>query len=235
MVVAVLRLPAPAVQAVHVPGPRERALLHRHHGAQPPQHRLQDRSTGRGELPKAPDLSREPTSSGAATPRPRAQGPPVFHSQSKSSWTRWAAQVDTGGNGGQGGAASPGSELDEHAQEEAGSWRRPQGRVPTSQGCSGGALCGPRMKPGMVTVPYSHISIAPTSQAEGGRQTLLSTARKGQSADRRAGGPCRSVPVLEEEESVQPGGSMCCYPPSAFTSAPEADAPMKARRAWMDS
>lgn len=160
----------------------------------------------------------------------------MFHSQSKSSWTRWAAQVDTGGNGGQGGAASPGSELDEHAQEEAGSWRRPQGRVPTSQGCSGGALCGPRMKPGMVTVPYSHISIAPTSQAEEGvRQTLLSTARKGQSADRRAGGPCKSVPVLEEEESVQLGGSMCCYPPSAFTSAPEADAPMKARRARMDS
>lgn len=88
----------------------------------------------------------------------------------------------------------------------------------------------------MVTVPYSHISIAPTSQAEEGvRQTLLSTARKGQSADRRAGGPCKSVPVLEEEESVQLGGSMCCYPPSAFTSAPEADAPMKARRARMDS
>ena len=46
--------PAPAVQRAHVPGPRERALLHRHHGPQPLQHDLRDRSAGRVSYPRGP-------------------------------------------------------------------------------------------------------------------------------------------------------------------------------------
>jgi hypothetical protein len=63
--VARLCLPAPALQCVHVPGPRERALLHSHHRPQPLQHGLQRQEQRCGWAPRCPSTEqyREPNSS----------------------------------------------------------------------------------------------------------------------------------------------------------------------------
>lgn len=145
MLAIILRPPAPAVQRVHVPGPCERALLHRHHGPQPPQHGLEGQEHRERELPRGPrseqrtkqQQGRQAQALGLAS-----NTPPASSSHSKSPRTGPQPHVTDEETG----PAPCVAELEEHARGWQALGAASNMSPPSPQHCSGGATPAPGLR-----------------------------------------------------------------------------------------